>query len=178
MRFPRWTPLAALPAVLALAACQSQPAGCPGRVIASLALHGTLDVTATGCATPPAAGWTAPATLPDGSPDATFRAVFTWDDAGQQLAYCSGGPHAAVLYGTRDGDHVHAEITLPGAALGACAATCAPLMTVVIDGDLSPAGSPPAFSGTLTETYDQSQLPCEPCVLPCTSTYAVTGTGT
>ncbi len=179
MRSSRFPLLAVLPAAsLALGACEgTRNQECPGQVIASLALHGDLDVAATGCVVPPAAGWTVPATLPDGTPDGTFGAVFTWDDAGQRLAYCAGGSHAAVLYGTRTGDHLHAEVTLPGAALGACATTCTPLMTVVVDGELTSTSSPATFSGTLTETFDQSSGSCTPCQLPCTSTYTLTGAG-
>ncbi len=178
MRPSRLPPLAlALAASLALAACEkSRDQGCPGRVIAALALHGDLDTAATGCVVPPGGGWTVPATLPDAPPDGTFDAEFTYDDAGQRLAYCSGGPHAAALYGTRSGDHLHAEVTLPGAVLGSCAATCTPLMTVVVDGDLSSGSSPVTFSGTLTETFHDSTDSCAPCQLPCTSVYVLSGT--
>lgn len=178
MRSSRLPLLALVPAAsLALGACEgTRNQECPGHVIASLALHGELDLAATGCVVAPAAGWTVPATLPGGPPDGVFGAVFTWDEAGQRLAYCSGGTHAAALYGTRTGDHLHAEITLPGAALGACAATCTPLMTVVVDGDLVSTSSPATFSGTLTETFDQSSGSCGACQLPCTSKYALTGT--
>ncbi len=179
MRNPR-PPLPALllAAPLALAACgRNADEGCPGRVIAALALHGELDAASTGCAVPPVAGWIVPATLPPGPPFGTFAAVFTYDDAQQRLAYCTGNRHAAVLYGTRSGDHLHAEVTLPGAVLGGCAATCAPLSTVVVDGDLSPASTPVTYSGTLAESFHDGIGSCAPCVLPCTSTYALTGTG-
>jgi hypothetical protein len=165
-------------ATLALAACaQTHDESCPGRVIAALALHGQLDPATSGCAVPPADGWTPPDTLPVGLPDGTFDAVFAWDDGAQQLAYCTGGSHAAVLRGTQTGDHLRAEVTLPGAVLAACAATCTPLMTVVVEGDLAATGSPVAFSGTLTETFDGSTGDCGPCQLPCRSTYVLTGTG-
>lgn len=179
MRASRLPLLALVPAAsLALAACdKTRDEGCPGRVIAALALHGDLDAAATGCAVPPGAGWAVPATLPDGQPHGTFDAIFAWDDAGQRLAYCTDGPHAAVLFGTRSGDHLHAQVTLPGAVLGSCASTCTPLMTVVVDGELSSATSPLTFSGTLTETFDDGADSCAPCQLPCTSTYALTGTG-
>ncbi len=167
----------AVAASLALAACDAaRSEGCPGHVIAALALHGDLDAAATGCVAPPAGGWTVPATLPEAPPDGTFDAEFTYDDATQQLAYCTGAPHAAALLGTRSGDHLHAEITLPGAVLGGCGATCTPLMTVVVDGDLSSTTSPATFSGTLTETFHDSTDSCAPCQLPCTSTYVLTGT--
>jgi hypothetical protein len=172
-------------ALLALAAC-SQPVdvSCPGNVIASLALHGVRDDAATGCVVPPAAGWNVPATLPDvpapppGDPLPTFDAVFAWDAPSSQLAYCTRRPHAAVLLGTMNGGHVHAEVTLPGAVLSACASTCTPLMTMVVEGDLAGGGGvPQTFTGTLTESYDGGTGPCDVCQLPCTSTYALTGTG-
>jgi hypothetical protein len=155
----------------ALAAC-SAPASevCPGEPLASLTLEGVRDDASTGCVAPPAGGWAAPATLP------AFPASFRWDTAANALAYCAGGPHGAVLLGTRSGDHLRAEVTVPGAVLGACAATCRPLTTVVIEGDLAGGGADPVtFAGALTETYDGGDGPCGDCVLPCTSRYVVTG---
>lgn len=177
MASPRRLLLVLLPAAsLALAACeQTTGEGCPGRTLAMLALHGDLDLAATGCAVPPAAGWTVPATLP--AAGGTFEAQFAWDESTQQLAYCTGATHAAVLLGTRSGDHLRAQVTLPGAVLGACAATCTPLMTVVVEGDLSQASTPVTFTGTLTETFDDGGTgSCAPCQLPCTSAYTLTGT--
>ena len=162
--------LAALAAAVALAAgCTPQAsASCPGQLVAALAMSGILDAGDTGCATPPAAGWSesVPLTL-------SFDADFSWDGVSGQLAYCAGGTHAAVLYGTRSGDHLHAEATVPGAVLSVCSSTCTPLMTVVVDGDLSP--GTPAFTGTLVESFHDSTGDCSPCALPCTSTYALTG---
>jgi hypothetical protein len=150
-----------------LAGCTPQAtASCPGRLVAALAMTGTLDAGATGCAAPPAAGWSVPGSL-------SFDADFDWDDATGRLAYCAGGSHAAVLYGTRSGDHLRAEVTVQGAALSACSRSCAPLMTLVVEGDL--ASGTPAFTGTLTESFQGAGGDCSPCVLPCTSTYALTG---
>lgn len=176
-------PLLLLPAIsLALAACERpRDEGCPGQVIASLALHGELDQA--GCAVPPAGGWEVPDRLPDGPPLApgdptpTFAALFAWDEAAQRLSYCPGVSHAAVLHGTRSGDHLRVETTLPGAVLDGCRATCTPLMTVLVEGDLSGGnGTPLTFSGALTETFDRSPGSCEPCQLPCASRYLLTGT--
>ncbi|HVO20044.1 MAG TPA: hypothetical protein VMU15_12360 [Anaeromyxobacter sp.] len=160
--------LVALAAAVALATgCTPQAsASCPGQLVAALAMSGVLDAADTGCATPPAAGWSVPASL-------SFDADFSWDGVSGQLAYCAGGTHAAVLYGTRSGDHLHAEATVQGAVLSVCASTCTPLMTVAVDGDLSPGA--PAFTGTLTESFHDSTGGCSPCALPCTSTYALTG---
>jgi hypothetical protein len=171
--------LALVPAAsLALAACErNRDRGCPGQVFAVLALHGALDAAATGCAVPPQAGWNVPATLPDGTQDGTFDAVLAWDQGAQQLAYCSGGSHAAPLLGTRSGDHLRAQVTIPGAVLGQCAVTCTPFMTVTVEGDLSASTSPMTFTGTLTETFEDGAGDCGVCQLPCTSTYALTGTG-
>ncbi len=170
--------LVLVPAMVALlAACDpSSDDGCPGETIARMAMHGTLDAAATGCVVPPQGGWVVPATLPDGSPDATTSALFSWDGAAQRLAYCTGGSKSAVLYGTREGDHLHAQVTVDGAILGLCAPTCTPLMTVVVDGELASGASPRTFTGTLTETFDGSTGDCGTCRLPCTSTYALTGT--
>jgi hypothetical protein len=170
--------IALLPAVsVLLPACeQNTSAGCPGAVFATLGLHGTLDAAATGCAVAPQAGWNVPAMLPDGKPDGTFVAELSWEESTQQLAYCSGGAHAAVLYGTRSGDHLHAQASVSGAVLGQCSSTCTPVMTVTVDGDLSSASSPATFTGTLTETFDDSAGDCGTCRLPCTSAYALTGT--
>jgi hypothetical protein len=170
--------LALLPAAsLALTACeQNASEGCPGKTFAALALHGTLEVAATGCAVNPPAGWDVPLALPAGEPDGTFAAELSWDETAQRLAYCAGGPHAAVLYGTRSGDHVHAQVATSGSVLGQCAVTCMPVMTVTVDGDLSSAGSPATFTGTLTETFDGGTGDCGTCQLPCTSTYALAGT--
>jgi hypothetical protein len=169
---------ALLPAIsVLLPACEQTPGGlCPGTSIATLGLHGTLDEAATGCAVPPPAGWNVPATLPAGKPDGTFVAELAWEESTQRLAYCPGGLHAEVLVGTRSGDHLHAQASLAGAVLGQCSSTCAPVMTIVFDGDLSSAGTPATFTGTLTETFDGSAGDCGTCRLPCTSAYTLTGT--
>jgi hypothetical protein len=151
-------------------ACTTQTGlTCPGQRVASLAMQGTLDDGATGCVTPPPGGWSV-------KPAISFDADFTFEDALGRLDYCSGGPHAAPLYGTRSGDHLRAEATVPGAVLAACGATCTPRMTLVVEGDLSPAAPGAAtFAGTLTETFDDSTGGCGACVLPCTSTYDLAG---
>jgi hypothetical protein len=158
-----------LAAAIAIAAgCTPQAsATCPGQPIAALTITGTLVASATGCATPPSAGWSVPGSL--GPLDADLR----WDEGSGQLAYCAGGSHAAVLYGTRSGGHVRAGATVAGALLAACAATCTPQDTVVVEGELS--SGTPAFTGTLTESFHDSDGACSPCALPCTSTYALTG---
>jgi hypothetical protein len=128
------------------------------------------DDAGTGCVAPPGTGWAPPAAL---SP---FDASFRWDAGTGVLAYCAGGSRAAVLLGTRDGDHLRAEVTIPGAVLGECAVTCAPLTTVVVEGDLGGGGgAPQTFAGTLTETFDGGAGPCGACQLPCTTRYTVTG---
>jgi len=176
--------LVPIAALAALAGC-SEPAAesCPGVLLATLALHGVRDDAATGCAVPPAGGWIVPATVPDRAPTEqdpvpTFNASFRWDAATGTLAYCTGQPHAAVLLGTRTGDHLRAEVTLGGAVLGACSVTCQPLTTVVVEGDLTDPGdgSPAAFAGAMTETFDGGAGPCAPCQLPCTSRYTLAGT--
>lgn len=164
--------LAVALALAGLAGCASSPGEpCPGELLAALRVEGVRDDAGTGCVSPPDGGWSAPAAL------APFDATFRWDAETGTLAYCAGGPHAAVLRGTRDGDHLRAAVTVPGAVLGRCAATCLPLMTVEIEGDLSGGGGAPlAFAGTLTETFDGGAGPCGACQLPCASRYAVTGT--
>ena len=175
MALSRLPLLALVPAAsLALAACdRTRDESCPGVAIAALALHGALDQAS--CAIPPAGGWNPPDMLPQGQPEGTFDAVFSWDQAAQQVAYCTGGQHAVVLRGQRTGEHLRAEVTLPGAVLAGCATTCEPLMTVVVEGDLSASATPVTFTGTLTETFDQSTGDCAPCQLPCTSRYTLTG---
>lgn len=173
-----------LAATLALAGCASQAAeDCPGAPLVSLALHGTLDAGATGCATPPGGGWVVPATLPDRAPTAadpvpSFHGSFRQDAGTDAIAYCTGRQHAAVLHGVRTGDHLRAEVTLSGAVLGACAATCRPLVTEVIEGDLTAGqgGAPATFAGTMTETFDGGDGLCGDCQLPCTSRYVLSGT--
>ncbi len=170
--------LVALTALAALlcGCIRNETEQCPGGVIAQLALHGTLASSA--CVVPPASGWTVPVALPDVTPTAanpvpTFTADLSWDEDAGQLAYCTGDSHSAVLLGTRSGDHLRAEVTLEGAVLSSCAVTCAPRTTLVVEGDL--AGEPPSFTGTLTETLDDSAGSCGSCVLPCTSVYDLTG---
>jgi hypothetical protein len=173
-----------LAAALALAGCAPQATeDCPGALLASLALHGTLDAGASGCVAPPGGGWVVPATLPDRAPTAadpvpTFHATFRQDAGTDAIAYCTGRQHAAVLQGARTGDHLRAEVTLSGAVLGACAATCRPLVTEVVEGDLTAGqgGAPATFAGTLTETFDGGDGPCGGCQLPCTSRYVLEGT--
>ncbi len=176
----RRAPLAAL---LALAACSS-PIGddCPGAQLVGLALRGVRDDAHTGCAVAPASGWVVPATLPDVAPTAddptpTFHASFRQLD-GDRIAYCAGNAHAAVLFGTRTGDVLDVQQTLSGAVLGACAATCQPQAVERVTGTLTAGvgGAPATFTGTLTETFEGSAGSCGACQLPCTSTYALTGT--
>ena len=155
----------------ALAAC-ARPAGerGPGEVLAELRIEGVRDDAGTGCVAPPEGGWDVPDPLP------AFDAEFRWDEDAATLAFCPAGPHAAVLRGTRVGNHVHAEASLPGAVVGSCAASCLPMTTVVIEGDLAGGdGAPLTFAGTLTETFDGGTGPCGACQLPCTSRYLVTG---
>lgn len=179
----RRTGVAALLPLCLLVGC-ADPAteDCPGDTLVDLALRGVRDDAATGCEVAPAGGWIVPATLPDGAPDGTiptptFLATFR-QLGGDQIAYCLEEGRAAVLQGARTGDHLRVEITLPGAVLGACAATCRPLMREVIEGDLAPSqgGAPATFTGTLTETFEDGVGPCGDCRLPCRSTYALTGT--
>lgn len=175
--------LGALLPLWALAACAAPATeDCPGATLVQLALHGVRDDGATGCDVAPPGGWLVPATLPDAAPTAatpvpTFLASFR-QLGGDELAYCTGEGRAAVLHGTRSGDHLRVEVTLPGAVLGACAATCRPLMREVIEGDLvaGQGGAAATFTGTLTETFEDGQGPCGECRLPCRSTYALTGT--
>ncbi len=174
--------IAAAPALAlarALAACgQAASEDCGGELVAALALHGVRDDAGTGCAVPPPGGWNVPATLPAGASDATaaIHVQFRADAGSDAIASCTGQAHEAVLRGTRTGDHVKVQVTIPGAVLGACAATCAPLVTEVIEGDLvAGAGEIASFSGTLTESFDGGAGPCGACVLPCTSRYVLTG---
>jgi hypothetical protein len=167
-------------AVLLASCARTEADPCPGEVIAALALHGVL--ASSGCVVPPASGWSVPATLPNVAPTAsdpvpTFAADFSWDAATGQLAYCTDASHSAVLLGTRSGDHLQAEVTLEGAVLSSCAGTCAPLTTLAVEGDLTGGsdGVPLSFTGTLSETLDDSQGSCGTCVLPCTSVYDLTG---
>jgi hypothetical protein len=173
-------PVAALLSLLVAGCAHPEADPCPGEVFAALALHGTLS--SSGCVAPPSSGWSVPATLPDVAPTSsdpvpTFAADFSWDAAKGQLAYCTDVSHAAVLLGTRTGDHLQAGVSLEGAVLSSCAATCAPLFTLVVEGDLTHGsnGGTLMFKGTLTETLDDSPGPCGECVLPCTSVYDLTG---
>lgn len=167
---------------LALSAACARQAGedCPGQTLVALSLRGVRDDAHTGCVVPPSGGWLVPATLPDRAPtddDPTpsFHASFRQLD-GAEIAYCSDRPRAAVLRGTRTGDTLAVERTLSGAVLGSCAATCQPRVTERIEGVLvEPAGAPATFTGTLTETFEESDG-CGACQLPCTSTYSLTGT--
>jgi hypothetical protein len=172
--------LAAL--ALAAAACGQPTTGedCGGDAIAVLGLRGVRDDAGTGCAVPPPEGWTVPQTLPVSSADdpaAAFHAEFRADSGSGAVVYCTRQAHAALLRGTRTGGHLRVTATLSGAVLGACAATCAPLVTEVIEGDLVPGagGAEPAFTGVLTETFDGGAGPCGACQLPCTSRYVLTG---
>lgn len=173
---------AILAAALASTGCaQDAEEDCAGETLAVLELHGERDDAATGCVVPPEGGWVVPATLPDVAPTdevpvPTFTA--TIKEAGGALSYCTRGAHAAVLRGARTGDHLRVEVVIPGAVFGACAATCRPRMTEVVEGDLVPgAGDAPAtFTGALTETFDGGAGPCGACALPCTSRYVLTGT--
>ncbi len=168
--------LVALSTATALAGCErTRNEGCPGETIASLELHGELAEAS--CVVPPEDGWSPPTTLPADDPAGTFQARFNWDESSGELVYCTEQTSSANLHGTRSGGHLHVEATLPGAVLGACASTCAPLMTVTIDGELTDvAGTRATFSGTLVEEFHDSADSCGACQLPCTSRYTLTGT--
>jgi len=187
----RALPLAA--ALASAAACgQRAPESCPGERLATLQLHAVL--VSTGCLRPPS-GWPwapqslwvrngIPLSIPD-DPDPTDQDVPTFDASFETtagagggadgLAYCSGGAHAVPLLGTRSGAHVRVERTLErGAVLGSCGAACTPSTSITVEGELT--GEPPtAFSGTLTEHLEAAPADCAPCVVPCTSTYSLTG---
>jgi len=186
---PPLAPLAilALGLGLGLAGCsQRKEEACPGDLVARLELRGTL--AEAGCVVDPPGGWVVPdAAPPDPDPDDAVRpaleTTFSYDPGSGQAAFCNGNRLAAVLLGTRTGDHLRLEATVSGAALSACAPGCLPRTTVVVEGDLAgpPGETPTSFSGTLTETlhdpepsHDGSD-PCAPCVLPCTSSYTFTG---
>jgi hypothetical protein len=175
--------LAAIALLLfAAAGCRRSEVDCPGDVLATLELRGELVQEASDC------GWVVPATIP-ADPDSndevfpTFQGTFSYDPGTGRAAFCRENRLAAVLYGTRDGNHLSLEATIEGAALTACGATCLPSTTLAIEGDLAgPADGPPtSFSGTLTETFhdpkpsEDGSPPCAPCVLPCTSSYTLVG---
>jgi hypothetical protein len=166
----------ALAALVAASCAQSPAQDCPGEPLAFLSLRGVRDDAATGCVAPPVDGWVVPAVLPTTAPTAerpepTFSATLE-TTGGDGVAYCTAAPRAAVLYGVQSGTHVRVEVTMPGAVLGACAPTCRPIMTEVIEGELEGG----AFTGTLTERFDGGVGDCGVCVLPCASRYVLTGT--
>ncbi|MGC4000574.1 MAG: hypothetical protein QM767_25265 [Anaeromyxobacter sp.] len=177
--------LAAVAALALAAGCAPrEPEGCPGRTFARLRLAGPLVSGA--CLADPGGGWEVPASYPeDPNPDdavvPTILGTFALDEGSGETLFCSGHRLAAPLRGPRDGDHVRLEVTLQGAVLAACASTCEPLTTVVLDGTLTgtAGGGATGFEGTLTETQhdappasDGSDA-CAPCQLPCTTIYSL-----
>jgi hypothetical protein len=184
----------ALAGVLLLGAALAVGAGCgqretdpcPGVPLATMQLHGVL--VSSDCAAPPADwpwaprsawGLLVPATIPP-DPDPTDATVpsfaVSWrSTGGDGLAYCSGGSRAEPLLGALTGTHAHVDRVIGGGAvLSGCAATCQLDSTLVVDGALT--GDPPtAFSGTLTETLGNPAGGCGACILPCTSTYSLSG---
>lgn len=177
---PPWiTLLCAALTLVSFGCARTETTPCPGTAIGALALHGEL--ASTGCVVSPS-GWSVPATLPDVTPTPadpvhTFDATFSWDPQTSELAYCTDTSYAAVLLGTRDGNHLQASVSLGGAVLASCTSTCTPVTTIAVEGDLAGGsdGTALSFTGTLTETQDDSQGSCGQCVLPCTTVYDLTG---
>jgi hypothetical protein len=170
--------------VLGTGCGQRDPESCPGVTLAALQLHAAL--VSTDCVAPPASWpwappslWPAPGVSTDlpADPGATFAASWA-ATAGDGVAYCAGGAHAAPLLGDRAGSHVRAARTLArGAVLSACGADCKPQTTVTVEGELflDSADAPASFSGTLTEALEAEPADCGRCVVPCASTYTLVG---
>lgn len=179
---PAIAALGALALAVALACSKTEGETCPGQSLGTFGLQGHRVDAATACVAGPDGGWvsavpaTIPATLAD-DPTATFDATFSVDQALGTAALCTGRALGAVLFGTLQGNHVHVEASAGSAVLAACASTCSATLTVVVDGDLTPAaaGVPASFTGTLVERMDAAGGDCTPCTLPCTATYALEG---
>lgn len=173
----------ALAVALALGCDGSEDQACPGQPIAAFALQARRVDAATSCVAGPEGGWASavPATIPAAlaeDPTATFSATLSLDPPGSSAALCTGRSLGAVLVGSRVGDRVHVEASAGSAVLAACAGTCSGTLTVIVDGDLLPAGAdaPTGFTGTLIERMDPTGADCGPCTLPCAATYALEGT--
>lgn len=189
MRSPRSTLApralaAALALALAAGCAKSDEASCPGgATIGVFALQGRRVDAATACAAGPDGGWAAavPATLPlalETDPTATFTVTLSGDAVTGTVALCRGGSHAAVLEGTRTGDHLRLEAAGGTGVLAPCAATCTAGLTTVVEGDLVPdaSGGPLRFTGTWVERMEAvAGSACGPCTLPCTATYTIEG---
>lgn len=185
MPLPRSSPapralLAAL-SLVAAGCATSEAESCPGQTIGVFALQGRRVDPATACAAGTPDGWASslPATVPaalEADPTASFTVTLSGDPSQGTAALCRGGQLAAVLIGTRTGDHVHVEAAAGTGVLAACGG-CTAALTTVVDGDLLPGvdGGPPRFSGTWVERMDAAGGACGPCTLPCTATYAIDG---
>lgn len=170
-------------AALALACGARTEEECPGQPLAAFAFQAHRVDDATACVAGPDGGWVSavPATIPEAlatDPAATFGATLSFEPAQGLAALCTGRSLGAVLVGTRVGDHVRVEASAGSAVLAACASTCSATLTVVVEGDLTAASgaTPATFAGTLVERMDAAGGSCAPCTLPCTATYALTGT--
>jgi len=157
---------------------QTTAPACPGEPIGNFLLSGTLLPEETACSPDlPAPGWAS--LVP---PTVSFQAILASTPASGSAALCAGRKLGDLLIGTLTGSHLRVEVTVPGAILSACSATCGAVMTEVVEGDLAAGtGGVTTFQGTLVDQMDPDPSApagsCGACSLPCTSTYTLTGTG-
>jgi hypothetical protein len=157
----------------ALACSSATPEECPGQLIGTFSMQGTL--VSASCAAGPPAGYAAlvPGTV-------SFTATLAYDPATQAATLCVPRRLATRFLGTRTGDHLAVSTTDGGAVLGGCSPVCAATVLESVEGDLSrdATGQVTAFTGTLADHASDAGPAgsCGACQLPCEARYAITGT--
>ena len=158
-------------AALALASCANDSAsGCPGEVVGTFTLGGTLvDAPETKCTAEPPDGFAAivRASAPALAP---FRATLVQDPSdapSHAAALCTGARLASPYYGARAADGTFSLEAESGAAvLPGCGPSCSASVRDQIVGattSTSPDGSATGFAGQLIETFDYRGGDCSAC---------------
>ncbi len=179
--------LLALASITASIACTGDRAGsCPGELVGTFNLQGTLDDARTFCDVEPTDGFDAfvRGTAPQIGPFAATLAQSPTDTATRPAALCTGGALASPYFGARQSDGTYVLDAASGAAvLEPCGATCSTTSHEIITGALTYVdGRPISFDGTLQETFDYRGGDCKSCattsggtpVVHCVATYVLT----
>jgi hypothetical protein len=159
-------------AALALASCANDAAsGCPGEVVGTFTLGGTLVDAQTSCTVEPPGGFAAFVLL--SAPELTpFRATLVQDPSdapSKAAALCTGARLASPYYGARAADGTFTlDVEAGAAVLTGCGPSCSASVRDQIVGaptSTSPDGSATGFAGQLVETFDYRGGDCSLCSL-------------
>jgi hypothetical protein len=174
-------------ALVSIACSGDRTGSCPGELVGTFTLQGTLDDARTRCdVEPPDQSFDAfvQSTATQIGPFAATLAQSPTDAATRPAALCTGVPLASPYFGARQPDGTYVLDAPSGAAvLAPCGATCSTTSHELVTGVLTYVdGRPVSFDGTLQETFDYRGGDCTKCaetsggtpVVHCVATYVLT----